>query len=136
MVWDLPSDDFGNLCGYGANPLLTAIATTLDITSTLPPGSSTSPISPSPPLGGDDANNLVKDNDINDRENTIGDRSDRKQGIWPSSPNQSASRGPGTQTNAFGGNGVNVQSNLLYPWQSWLVFIVILKRHQEHFIQY
>lgn len=123
MVWDLPSDDFGNLCGYGANPLLTAIATTLDVTSALPPGSSTSPSSPpSPPLGGDDADNLVKDNDIS------GDRKDRKQGVWPSSHNQSASRDPGTQTS--GENGANVQSNLLYPWQSWLVFIVMLKRPQ------
>ncbi|KAK3889777.1 hypothetical protein Pcinc_006338 [Petrolisthes cinctipes] len=31
MVWDLSSDDFGNLCGYGKNPLLTAIARTLNL---------------------------------------------------------------------------------------------------------
>lgn len=124
MVWDLPSDDFGNLCGYGENPLLTAIATTLDITSVLPPGSSTSPSSPPPPLGGDDTDNLVKDNDISDRGNTGADRRDRKQGRWP---NQSASRDPGTQTNGSGGNDENLTSNLLYPWQSWLVLIVNVK---------
>lgn len=30
MVWDTATDDFGNYCGFGHNPLLTAIATTLN----------------------------------------------------------------------------------------------------------
>ncbi|KAK3891565.1 hypothetical protein Pcinc_004543 [Petrolisthes cinctipes] len=135
MVWDLPSDDFGNLCGYGKNPLLTAIASTLK-------GTSTSPSSPSRPLGGDDADNLVEDNYISDRENGGENRSDRNLLYpwlaWPifsqeqpSRPKQDSSikpsqpskpRQPSFSQPSTVHNKDNTTSSQLYPWLAWPIF--------------
>ncbi|XP_050702746.1 chitotriosidase-1-like [Eriocheir sinensis] len=49
MIWDITTDDFGNNCGEGHNPLLTAVTTTLGDTAPPPPPPPPPSAPPAPP---------------------------------------------------------------------------------------
>ena len=55
MVWDISTDDFGNLCGGGANPIITAISQAIGIinqpsTTSVGPKTSSATTKPNPTI--------------------------------------------------------------------------------------
>ncbi|XP_071519776.1 chitinase-3-like protein 1 isoform X2 [Panulirus ornatus] len=131
MVWDTVTDDFGNYCGLGHNPLLTAIATTLNGSSPTTAlvsqhGGSNIPPTDHAPTKPWRNKESKEESHLGGRKGTTDDRANDSTGINSITTTR---KNPSVVHNE--GSGLEQTTELPYAWLAWPFFRRLQEQEQN-----